>query len=132
MLEQLIDVLALQADGEDRYLGHNMHPKGFRVYGGQVLAQALNAAQYSVQEGRVVHSQHANFLREGDAGKSIDYQVERARDGGSFSSRRVVALQDGQPILGDMDLIYENILFLLYRVLFASFHINPGDMLRLL
>ena len=99
MLQQLLDVLALEDTGNDGFLGRNMHPEGFRVYGGQVLAQALSAAQYTVDPGRPVHSQHAYFLREGKTDRPIRYEVERARDGGSFSSRRVVALQDDSPIL---------------------------------
>ena len=99
MLQQLLDVLELESLGEDRYRGQNMHPKGFRLYGGQVLSQALNAAQLTVAEDRPVHSQHAYFLRPGDCAKPVVYEVERARDGGSFSSRRVVALQDDKPIL---------------------------------
>lgn len=99
MLQQLLDVLALEPLGEDRFLGRNMHPKGFRIYGGQVLAQALSAAQQTVGADRAVHSQHAYFLREGKCAQPVTYVVERARDGGSFSSRRVVALQDDRPIL---------------------------------
>ena len=99
MLQQLLDVLALEDTGNDGFLGRNMHPEGFRVYGGQVLAQALSAAQYTVDPGRPVHSQHAYFLREGKTDRPIRYEVERARDGGSFSSRRVVALQGDSPIL---------------------------------
>ena len=99
MLEQLIDVLSLQRDSEDRFIGANMHPEGFRVYGGQVLGQAVSAAVATVPPDRAIHSQHAYFLRPGDVKEPIVYEVERARDGGSFSSRRVVALQRGKPIL---------------------------------
>jgi acyl-CoA thioesterase-2 len=99
MLEQLLEVIRLRAAGEDNYTGGNMHPGAYRVYGGQVLAQAVSAAVSTVDEGRTIHSQHAYFLRPGDASTDIEYQVERARDGGSFSSRRVVALQRGKPIL---------------------------------
>ena len=99
MLQQLLDVLALEDAGDDDFLGQIMHPNGFRVYGGQVLAQALSAAQYTVDPDRSVHSQHAYFLREGKTDRPIHYKVERARDGGTFSSRRVVASQDDRPIL---------------------------------
>ncbi len=99
MLDQLIDVLALTPSGEDRFVGQNMHPNGFRVYGGQVLAQAVSAAQLTVEPDRAIHSQHAYFLREGDTSRPMIYEVERARDGGSFSSRRVVARQDDAPVL---------------------------------
>ena len=99
MLEKLLEVIRLRPTAEDIFVGGNMHPNAFRVYGGQVLAQAVSAAVSTVQDDRVIHSQHAYFLRPGDAGQDIEYQVERARDGGSFSSRRVVALQEGKPIL---------------------------------
>ena len=69
-----------------------------QVFGGQVLGQALSAAQHTV-DGRVAHSLHAYFLRRGDMGAPIIYEVDRARDGGSFSNRRVVAIQHGRPIL---------------------------------
>jgi acyl-CoA thioesterase-2 len=68
-----------------------------RVFGGQVLAQALLAAQYTV-ENRHAHSLHAYFLRAGDPDAPIVYSVDRSRDGRSFSSRRVVAIQHGRPI----------------------------------
>ncbi|MEM8659567.1 MAG: acyl-CoA thioesterase domain-containing protein [Pseudomonadota bacterium] len=99
MLNQLIDVVTLQPDGKDRFIGNNMHPEGFRVYGGQVLAQAVTAAVATVTNDRVIHSQHAYFLRPGDVKEPIVFEVERARDGGSFSSRRVTALQRGKAIL---------------------------------
>lgn len=99
MLQQLLKVLALEPAGEDSFTGINMHPKGFRVYGGQVLAQAISAAHQTVDPERVIHSQHAYFLRQGKPDRPIEYTVERARDGGSFSSRRVVASQDGKAVL---------------------------------
>ncbi len=76
-----------------------MHPGGLRVYGGQVLGQAVSAAVATVEEDRVIHSQHAYFLRPGDVTLPVVFEVDRARDGGSFSSRRVTALQRGKPIL---------------------------------
>ncbi|MEM8561641.1 MAG: acyl-CoA thioesterase II [Pseudomonadota bacterium] len=99
MFDQLIEVVSLRPDGQDRFVGSNMHPDGFRVYGGQVLAQAISAAVSTVADNRVIHSQHAYFLRPGDVKEPIVFEVERARDGGSFSSRRVTALQKGKPIL---------------------------------
>ena len=69
-----------------------------QVFGGQVLGQALMAAHSTIDDGRVVHSMHAYFLRRGDFTKPIVYSVERSRDGGSFSARRVVAVQDGEQI----------------------------------
>jgi len=99
MLSQLIEVVTPRPEGENRFIGRNMHPGAFRVYGGQVLAQAVGAAVATVGEDRVIHSQHAYFLRPGDPRTPIVFEVERARDGGSFSSRRVVALQNGKAIL---------------------------------
>lgn len=99
MLERLLEVITPQPEGEDNFICENMHPKSFRVYGGQVLAQAASAAQATVDSERVLHSLHAYFLRPGDSGEAIRLEVERARDGGSFNSRRVVALQRGKPIL---------------------------------
>jgi acyl-CoA thioesterase-2 len=69
-----------------------------QVFGGQVLGQALKAASATIDDGRVVHSLHAYFLRRGDFTKPIVYSVDRSRDGGSFSTRRVVAIQDGEQI----------------------------------
>ena len=69
-----------------------------QVFGGQVLGQALKAASATIDDGRVVHSLHAYFLRRGDFTKPIVYSVDRSRDGGSFSTRRVLAIQDGEQI----------------------------------
>lgn len=70
-----------------------------RVFGGQVIAQALAAAMRSVGDDRPAHSLHGYFLRPGDPTAPIDYRVMRDFDGGSFANRRVMALQDGKPIL---------------------------------
>jgi len=69
-----------------------------QVFGGQVLGQALMAAHSTIDDTRAVHSLHAYFLRRGDFNKPIVYSVDRSRDGGSFSARRVVAIQDGEQI----------------------------------
>jgi acyl-CoA thioesterase-2 len=69
-----------------------------QVFGGQVLGQALKAASSTIDDGRRVHSLHAYFLRRGDFTRPIVYSVDRSRDGGSFSTRRVVAIQDGEQI----------------------------------
>lgn len=68
-----------------------------RIFGGQVVAQAL-AAAYRTVEGRQCHSLHSYFLRPGDPSVPVIYEVDRARDGGSFTTRRVVAIQHGRPI----------------------------------
>ena len=69
-----------------------------QVFGGQVLGQALKAASATIDDARKVHSLHAYFLRRGDFTKPIVYSVDRSRDGGSFSTRRVLAIQDGEQI----------------------------------
>lgn len=68
-----------------------------RIFGGQVIAQALNAA-YKTVEDRLCHSLHAYFMRPGDPSIPVIYEVDRARDGGSFTTRRVVAIQHGRQI----------------------------------
>jgi acyl-CoA thioesterase-2 len=98
-LEHLLNTLSVQRQGEYTFLGQNTHPDGPRLYGGQVLAQALRAAVATVDDDRVVHSQHAYFLRPGDPALPVELEVENARDGGTFSSRRVVASQQGRIIL---------------------------------
>jgi acyl-CoA thioesterase II len=97
----LLDVLDLRpeaADG-DVFTGGNQPVPWGRVYGGQVLGQTVVAAQRTVESDRVVHSMHAYFLRPGDPSAPIRFEVERLRDGGSFSARRVQALQEDRPIL---------------------------------
>jgi acyl-CoA thioesterase-2 len=98
-LDRLIQVISPRQSTELTFVGDNMHPGAFRVYGGQVLAQCLSAAAATVADDRTVHSQHAYFLRPGDPAVPIDLVVEKARDGRSVSSRRVVASQAGKTIL---------------------------------
>jgi acyl-CoA thioesterase II len=95
---ELIDLLQLERIEEDLFRGQSRDIGTRVVFGGQVLGQALSAAQRTVDPQRVVHSLHAYFLRAGDIEAPIVYAVDRARDGKSFSVRRVVAIQHGQPI----------------------------------
>ncbi len=96
----LLDLLDLTpGDAPDTFVGHNVTHTGPRVFGGQVLAQAVVAAGRTVPEGRRPHSLHAYFLRPGDLGSSIVFAVERLRDGRSFSARRVQAMQADGAIL---------------------------------
>ena len=97
ILEELISLLVLERLEENLFRGPSKDIGTNRVYGGQVLGQAIKAAQYTV-ENRDIHSLHAYFLREGDHNAPIIYEVDRSRDGGSFSARRVVAIQHGRPI----------------------------------
>ncbi len=96
---ELIDLLQLEQLEDNLFRGQSRDIGTRFVFGGQVLGQALAAAQGTVDSAREAHSLHAYFLRAGDIDAPIVYNVERARDGGSFSSRRVVAIQHGQPIL---------------------------------
>ncbi len=96
-LRDLIDQLELEQLEQNLFRGQSRDFGSGRVFGGQVLGQALYAALRTV-EGRVAHSLHAYFLREGDTRAPIIYEVDRARDGGSFSNRRVVAVQHGRQI----------------------------------
>ena len=98
ILEDLIGLLRLERIEENIFRGDSRDIGSPQVFGGQVVGQALSAAQNTV-EGRVAHSLHGYFLRRGDVNSPIIYEVDRARDGGSFSNRRVVAIQHGRPIL---------------------------------
>lgn len=80
------------------FRGQNYQAPWNRVFGGQVLAQALYAATQTVPQDRKVHSVHAYFILPGDITLPIIYMVDRIRDGGSFTTRRVVAIQKGRPI----------------------------------
>lgn len=97
-LEDLISLLQLERIEDNIFRGDSRDIGSPQVFGGQVVGQALSAAQHTVDD-RVAHSLHAYFLRRGDIGAPIVYEVDRARDGGSFSNRRVVAIQHGRPIL---------------------------------
>ena len=97
ILEDLIELLTLERIEDNIFRGDSRDIGAAQVFGGQVLGQALSAAQLTV-EGRIAHSLHAYFLRRGDMNAPIIYEVDRARDGGSFSNRRVVAIQHGRPI----------------------------------
>ncbi len=98
VLDDLITLLRLERIEDNIFRGESRDIGGAQVFGGQVLGQALSAAQHTV-DARVAHSLHAYFLRRGDTNAPIVYEVDRARDGGSFSNRRVVAIQHGRPIL---------------------------------
>jgi acyl-CoA thioesterase II len=98
-VKELVDLLQLERLEDNLFRGQSRDIGTRFVFGGQVLGQALSAAQETVDPQREAHSLHAYFLRAGDIEAPIVYSVERARDGGSFSVRRVVAIQHGQPIL---------------------------------
>lgn len=93
----ILELLRLKPDGHDRYVGQSHYMGSANVFGGQVLGQSLYAATATV-ENRRPHSMHALFLLRGNHRLPITYEVERVRDGGSFSTRRVVAFQEDRRI----------------------------------
>ncbi|MEV6289996.1 acyl-CoA thioesterase II [Streptomyces sp. NPDC051896] len=97
-LQDLLDLLDLEQIEENIFRGQSRSAVVPRVFGGQVAAQALVAAGRTVPADRTAHSLHAYFLRPGDPGAPIVYTVDRIRDGRSFTTRRVVAVQHGKPI----------------------------------
>ncbi|MCF3592813.1 acyl-CoA thioesterase II [Rhodobacteraceae bacterium LMO-12] len=111
LADALVSVLDVEPVEENFFRGIAAPGGRGRSFGGQVIAQALMAATRTVDAERPAHSLHAYFMRPGDATKPVLYQVERDRDGRSFATRRVVAIQHGKPILN----------------LAASFHVaEPG------
>lgn len=94
---ELLDILELETIELDMFYGRTPPGDSRRIYGGQVVAQAL-AAAYRTVEGRICHSLHSYFIRPGDPKVPILFQVERVRDGGTFGVRRVVAIQHGKQI----------------------------------
>lgn len=97
-ITELLSILDLERLEHNLYRGRSPQTMWQRVFGGQVVAQSLVAAQRTVGEDRQVHSLHGYFMLPGDPKVPIVYQVDRIRDGGSFATRRVVALQHGQAI----------------------------------
>jgi acyl-CoA thioesterase-2 len=96
-LDMLLDTLDLESIDRDIFRGKTPPTRLQRVFGGQVAAQALVAAQRTVPD-RLVHSLHAYFLRAGQPQQPIVYEVDRIRDGRSYTTRRVVAVQNGRAI----------------------------------
>ena len=98
VLEELLDLLKLEAIEENIFRGQSQDLGFGNVFGGQVLGQALSAASQTVPQGRHAHSLHGYFMRAGDAARPIVYTVDCIRDGKSFTTRRVVAVQKGRAI----------------------------------
>lgn len=98
VLDELVNLLSLERLEHNLFRGQSQDLGWGLVFGGQVLGQALSAAVQTVPDDRAVHSLHGYFLRPGIASKSIIYDVDRIRDGKSFTTRRIVAIQDGRPI----------------------------------
>lgn len=97
-VDKLLGILDLEPLEINLFRGRSLLPSGGRVFGGQVIAQALVAARRTVEEARVTHSLHGYFLLGGDPTVPIIYDVDRIRDGRSFTTRRVVAIQHGEAI----------------------------------
>ncbi len=97
-MDNIVTFLTLERIEENIFRGESQDLHTGQVFGGQVLGQALVAAQSTVDDDRCAHSLHAYFLRKGDVHAPIVYEVDRSRDGRSFGARRVVAIQHGRPI----------------------------------
>ena len=97
-VDALVSLFDLEPIDDNVFRGKSPDDERQRVFGGQVAGQALIAAGRTVEVGRAVHSLHAYFIRPGDPKIPLLYEVERIRDGGSFSTRRVLAIQHGRPI----------------------------------
>ena len=106
--KELIALLHLKEVDSNNFIGNSQTIGSPHVFGGQVVAQAINAAYRTIPENRFLHSLHSYFLEAGDLATPINYQVEEVRNGGSFSTRRVTATQHGKNIF----------------ILAASFHIK--------
>lgn len=93
------ELMTLEKVHNNTFIGHSPTYNWGRVYGGQVVAQGLAAARRTVNDGLIVHSVHAYFIRGGESNEEITYEVDLLRDGKSFATRRVVAYQKGEAIL---------------------------------
>ncbi|MDG1263000.1 MAG: acyl-CoA thioesterase II [Flavobacteriaceae bacterium] len=97
-IQEVIALLTLEKIDDNTFVGENYETPWGRVFGGQVLGQSLHAAYQTVPEDRFAHSLHAYFILGGQLGIPIQYEVDSIRDGKSFTTRRVVAKQNGVPI----------------------------------
>ncbi|RTE52765.1 acyl-CoA thioesterase II [Arenibacter aquaticus] len=97
-LEDLIQLLSLERTANNTFVGQNYQAPWGRVFGGQVLGQSLHAAYQTVDSDRIAHSMHGYFILGGDLNIPITYEVDNIRDGRSFTTRRVVAKQNGKAI----------------------------------
>tara|TARA_X000000368_G_C23013958_1_gene704779 strand:+ start:164 stop:1024 length:861 start_codon:yes stop_codon:yes gene_type:complete len=102
MLGSFAALIDLTVGDGDVFVGPVSPDRGSRIYGGQLLAQSLRAAQLTVPENRYVHSAHSHFLKAGNAAEPVEMEVERIREGRSFSQRQVVASQSGSEIFRNL------------------------------
>ncbi len=97
-VDELLQLLDLEEIDQNLYRGQNYQAPWGRIFGGQVLGQALHAAYETVPDNRIAHSLHGYFILTGDVSKPVLYDMETLRDGGSFTTRRVTAKQHGKAI----------------------------------
>ena len=97
-IKELVELLTLERISETIFKGQNYMTPWKRVFGGQVLGQALHAAYQTVPDDRFAHSLHGYFILTGNINKPITYEVDITRDGGSFTTRRIAAIQEGKAI----------------------------------
>ena len=97
-VKELLNLIRLEKLSQTKFIGQNYPASWGRVFGGQILAQSLHAAYQTVPENRIAHSLHGYFILMGDIDLPVEYEVDRIRDGNSFTTRRVVAYQNGKAI----------------------------------
>ncbi len=97
-IEELISIVTLKKINDNKFEGQNYRTVWGRIFGGQVLSQSLHAAYQTVPEDRLAHSMHGYFILPGDLNEPVTYEVDKIRNGGSFTTRRVVAFQKDRAI----------------------------------
>jgi len=97
-IKDLVELLTLEPLAKNIFLGQNYQAPWGSVFGGQVLGQSLHAAYQTIPKDRIAHSMHGYFILRGNLDIPIRYEVDTIRNGGSFTTRRVVALQNDKPI----------------------------------
>ena len=97
-INELISIVKLKKIDDNKYEGQNYKTVWGRVFGGQVLSQSLHAAYQTVPDDRIAHSMHGYFILPGDLSIPITFEVDKIRNGGSFTTRRVVAFQKDRAI----------------------------------
>ena len=97
-IKELLDIVTLKKIDDNRFEGKNYETVWGRVFGGQVLSQSLHAAYQTVPDDRIAHSMHGYFILPGNLDIPVTYEVDKIRNGGSFTTRRVVAFQNEKAI----------------------------------
>ena len=97
-IKELLDIVTLKKIDDNRFEGKNYETVWGRVFGGQVLSQSLHAAYQTVPDDRIAHSMHGYFILPGNLDIPVTYEVDKIRNGGSFTTRRVVAFQNDKAI----------------------------------